>query len=183
MCLPMPDQLQPTVGFEVGPRERRASVLRRVCERLAMVCDHARHRDLFVLIENGGDFSTADDLREIVDRVASPLLKVCYDLSTAHAAGDDPVAGARALAGVIHSVRLRDMRHGAPCVLGTGDVPVRAALDALAEEGSQAWAVYNWDRLWLDDLAGAESVLPEAARTLYKWIGEQSASGGSNAAA
>lgn len=90
--------------------------------------------------------------------------------------------GAKALSGLTHAVRVRDMRHGAPCALGTGDVPVRAALDALAGEGSRAWAVYNWDRLWLDDLAGAESVLPEAARTLYAWLGEQS-TGGSHAAA
>lgn len=170
-------------AFEVSGRERRGRVFRRVCERLAMVCDHARHRDLFVLIENGGDFSTADDLREIVDRVSSPLLRVCYDLSTAHAAGDDVPAGARALAGVTHAVRVRDLRHGAPCPLGTGDVPVRAALDALAGEGSQAWAVYNWDRLWLEDLDPAEDVLPDAARTLYGWIGGEAHSGESNAAA
>ncbi|MCA9281980.1 MAG: sugar phosphate isomerase/epimerase [Phycisphaerales bacterium] len=167
-------------AFEVGGRERHRAVLRRVCERLALVCDHARHRDLVVVIENGGDFATADDLREIHDYVASPLLRVCYDISTAAAAGEDPVEGVRSIAPLVHAVRVRDMRHGAPCALGSGDVPVRAALDALGSVGSDAWVVYNWDRLWLSDLAGADSVLPGAAETLYEWIG---AGAGSHAAA
>lgn len=170
-------------AFEVGKRERRARVLRRVCERLAQVCDHARHRDLFVLIENGGAFAHSDDLRQILDRVGSPLLRVCYDISTAAAAGDDPAKGALALGTALHAVRVRDMKHGAPCPLGAGDVPVRDTISALARAGSDAWAVYNWDRLWLSDLAPAESVLPEAARTLYQWIASAGADRASWAAA
>lgn len=165
-------------AFEGGRRERRSAVLRRVCDRLAMVCDHARHRDLFVVIENGGAFARAENLHEIVDRVGHQLLRVCYDISTAAGAGDDPAAGAVGLGPALHAVRVRDMRHGAPCELGAGDIPVRETIQALSRAGSQAWAVYNWDRLWLDDLAPAESVLPEAARTLYGWIGGSAGAGG-----
>ena len=160
-------------AFELPKRESRKSGLRRICERLYKVCDHARNRDLRVVIENGGSFAKAEDLAEIIERVNWPLLGACYDLDAAVAGEDDVAAGAALLGSRLMAARVRDRRDGKPCMLGMGELPVRefveSVRDTAAEWNTSPWMVFSWDRVWVDDLAPAESALPEAARKLAEW--------------
>lgn len=153
------------------PGDTRWSALKRICSRLSMVCDHARNRDLRVLIENGGDFASFIDLVKIIETVGSPLLGACYDAAAGAASGDCPTEAVRALGPRLMMARVRDARGGTPCRLGQGGVPVKELVGALASSGSDAWVVYEWERAWLRSLAGAETVLPEAARLLHEWSG------------
>lgn len=160
-------------AFELPKRESRKSGLRRICERLYKVCDHARNRDLRVVIENGGSFTRAEDLAEIIERVNWPLLGACYDLEAAVAGGDDIGAGVALLGNRLVTARVRDRRDGRPCLPGKGELPARefveSVRDAAAEWDSRPWVVFSWDRAWVGDLASAEVALPEAARKLTEW--------------
>jgi sugar phosphate isomerase/epimerase len=157
-------------GFELGRRESRRGGLRRICDRLARVCDHARHRDVRVVLENGGSFASAEDLLEITRRVGSPLLEVCYDLAAACSVEDDWEAGVGALAPALAAVRVRDARGGEACPPGEGELPVEAFVRRVAALGGRdVWAVLSWDKLWDTSLADAEHVLPDAVRRLYEW--------------
>lgn len=164
-------------GFEGPLGESKKSVFRRVCDRLGRVCDYARNRDVTVLIENGGTFATAADLAEIIRRVSQPQLAASYDVATAAASGEDPVAGVEAIGRWLRVLRLRDTSGEAPCRLGAGKAPLRGAVEAAraADEkwGTDPWMVVNWDRAWLPQLAGAEEVLPAALATLNGWIGSR----------
>lgn len=158
------------------PGDTRWSALRRICSRLGDVCDHARNRDLRVLIQNGGDFASFNDLAKIIETVNSPLLGACYDLAAGVAAGDDPAEAVRVLGPLLMTARIRDTRAGRPCRLGQGELPVKPFVQALASSGSSAWLTFEWDRAWLPELTGADAVLPEAARVMYEWSGIKSAS-------
>ncbi len=162
-------------GFEGTPGESKKSLFRRVCDRLGKVCDHARHRDVMVLIENGGTFATAGDLVDIIRRVSQPQLAASYDAATAHAAGESPAAGVELLGGWLRVARVRDQREGRPCRLGTGEVPLREFFGAVRRSdeanGMDPWAVYTWDRAWLPELASAEDVLAAAAKLMGEWAG------------
>lgn len=160
-------------GFEIGQRENRRSVLDRICERLSKVCDHARNRDVTVLLENAASFPGAEDVAEILNRVQSPHLGVCYDLASAHAVGESPEAGVRILGTAIKAVRVRDSEDGRPVPLGQGELPNRELISALRAAGVSAWLIFTWDRAWKPELAPAEKVLPEAAHKLWDWIGAQ----------
>jgi sugar phosphate isomerase/epimerase len=159
----------------LAPGDTRWSALKRICARLSMVCDHARNRDVSVLIENGGDFASVIDLVKIIETVNSPLLGACYDLAAGVASGDNPADAVKVLGPRLIAARIRDTRAGKPCRLGQGELPVKAFVQALAASGSNAWLTYEWDRAWLPELAGADSVLPEAARLIYEWSGIKSA--------
>lgn len=164
-------------AFETHGRERLSAAMRRICERLAKVVDHARNRDVEVLIENGGSFSSVDDLVEIIDRVNHPLLSACYDIGSGVEAGDDPALACAALGGRLKAARIRDLRGDHPCLPGDGDLPCQAFVEAVGRAGAawsnEPWLVFTWDRAWLTDLAGAERVLPEAARRLHLWSGRE----------
>lgn len=156
-------------GFRIPGRERRSAVTRRVAERLGRLCDHARNRDVYVHIENGGSFPHASDLADLLDRVNSPLLRATYDIATGAQVGDDPAESVRLLGARIGMLRVRDHRRGTPVPLGEGEAPNREAVEAAAALGLDAWVTYTWPRLWKHELPGASDVLPGVSRMLYEW--------------
>jgi len=158
-------------AWDVPKGQSRRATIKLVADRISKVCDYARGRDVTVLIENGGAFSSYTDLAEILHRVGSPLLAVAYDLQAAVDAGDNPTTGLRELGRSVRVARIRDRRSGNPCPIGTGELPVRGFLKCLADMGSDAWTVVTWDRLWLPHLDPAETVLPDAARMLFEFAG------------
>lgn len=172
--------------FDAPRGASRRIVTRRIANRLLRVCDHARHKDVQICLENGGAFTSAQDLKAIIDLVNHPLLRVAYDVRTGAEAGDAPEDAINTFGPRLHTLRLRDTkgegedRKTVP--LGEGDVPNEAFVRAASQRGLDCFAVVNWDAAWLEDLAPAEQVLPEAVERLYGWIGEARRSRESNAA-
>ena len=162
-------------GFEAGPGEARPAAVRRIAERLAFVVDAARNTGVRVVVENGGSFSTAADLAELIDRVGHPLLGGAYCPATGIAAGDPPARAPEILGPRLWHARVKDYGPadpaGArrPCPLGTGEVPNAAFVGALAASGYRGWVVFEWDRLWLPDLAPGEAVLASGVQRIFEW--------------
>lgn len=163
-------------GFHKQGRETRRTCMQRVVDRLSKVCDAARNREVTVLIENGGSFPLAEDLAEIISRVASPYIAACYDLATGVAVGEDPYDAVRVLGPSIRIARLKDMEAGVQVPLGQGEFPCREFVTAMRTSGTRAWVVYTWEKAWLPHLAPPERVLPEAAQLMWDWIGPASMS-------
>jgi sugar phosphate isomerase/epimerase len=164
------------------PLEGRHGTVKRIASRLTQVCDHCRHRDTFIVLENGGDFATADDLLEIIARVNSPYLLACYDLFAATQVQDDIEAGVRKLGPRLAIARLRDRRladgdDAGPTPLGAGDLPAEGFVKTLATVDFDGWLVYEWERAWLEGLDPADSALPTALRTIHRWLNEAATPG------
>lgn len=171
-------------GYEVGKGERYKAGARRVIDRLRRVVDHAWNRDVEVLLENGGTFSKAEEIAEIIDAVRSPILGACYDLGAAHAAGDDIERGIETLGPMLRAARVRDRRADETCMIGDGEMGCREFVRALKKSPSASsseigglWVVFSWDRMWRDGLAPAEEALPEAVKRLSAWAAEGSTAG------
>jgi len=169
-------------AFEPPPGETPASALRRIVDRLRLVCDHARHRGLRVALENAGMCPRAEQLAEIITRVDDQLLGGSYNIATGTAAGDDPTEAINILGDDLVTARVKDLRAGQPCLPGDGDLPCRAFVSAMATDApSNAWLVFEWDKMWLPNLAKPDEVAPTASRRLYGWLAQ--ASGGAEPAA
>jgi sugar phosphate isomerase/epimerase len=160
-------------GFDMPPREKRGSAIARITKRVQLVADHAQKTGVRLVVENGGGFSRAQELREIIDGAGSPLVGACYSLATGIAAGDVVPDAIEALAGRVWVARIKDLdEHGRVCQLGTGRLPCREFVGALAQSGFDGPLVFEWDRLWFNDLAPAEEVLPVAAKQIFHWMAE-----------
>lgn len=159
-------------GFEFPAGEPRRKAIARIAERLRLVVDGARNTGVKVVIENGGSFPRGADVAELIAAVgAGPLLGASYSAAVAYAAAEMPADGVRALADRLLVAKIKDFRDGRACPLGTGEVPCARFVAALAESGFHGPLVYEWDRLWLPDLAPAEAVLPQAVQAMYAWGG------------
>lgn len=158
-------------GFEYPKRERAASALRRISDRMKMVLDHADKSGVRVVVENGGAFDTAPKLVELMDLVKHPLLGASYSVAVGHGAGEDPKSAVETLGTRLWVGRVKDMKDGRPCLLGEGSVPCEAFAGALTARGFAGPLVFEWDRAWIPGLAPAEEVLKAASRTIFGWIG------------
>jgi sugar phosphate isomerase/epimerase len=161
-------------AFEPQRRETRRSAVRRIAWRLGMAVDAARNTGVRVVLENGGGFTRAADLIEIMDLVQGAALGACYSVATARHAGDDPLAGLDVLGERVSVVRLKGHRGGRPCLLGDGEDPNEDVVRALAARRFAGALVYEYDLLWQDadaraGLPTAEAALAHAIEMIYSW--------------
>lgn len=174
-------------GFELHGAESRKRGLDRIVDRLQFAVSTARNTEVRIVLENGGSFSTAADLAEILDRVNSPHLLAAYSLPVAMSFGEDPLSGINVLGDRLASVKLKALDHGVPCALGEGDESLsagqRGALRRLADLGFGGWVVFEHDRAWLASNSDADHALPDteevlaaSLRTMYEWIGPKAIS-------
>ncbi|MBX3409012.1 MAG: sugar phosphate isomerase/epimerase [Phycisphaeraceae bacterium] len=160
-------------GFEIVGSERRASAISRIADRLRMSLDFCRHSGVRLMIENGGSFSTATQLAEVIDKVDHPLLCAAYSLPVGAAAGERAEHAVNVLGERLVCVKVKDLQNGVPCALGEGDLNARAVVEAVAKTGFGGWIVYEFDRAWLPqgDAGDVEHALAASAGKLYDWCG------------
>jgi sugar phosphate isomerase/epimerase len=165
-------------GFEIPRKERRGAAMKRIVDRIRLVCDHARNNGVRIAIQNGGSFASAVELAELIDRVNSPQLGASYDVVAGVDADDDPVAAIELLGPMLLQARLGDFKGETPVAPGEGESQCKRFVEALVETDFSGWLVYEWPRLFLPDLATADVALPRATESVYGWLaiaGSQSA--------
>lgn len=161
-------------AFEAQGRESRKSAIRRIVWRLSMAVDAARNTGVRVLLENGGSFSTAADMVQILDQIGSPALGAAYSVATARHAGEDALAGLDLLGDRATLVRIKGHQSGKPCLLADGDDPNGEVVASLAARRFAGTLVYEYDRLWHDtrtreSMPEPEAALRHAIEAIYSW--------------
>ena len=147
-------------------RERIAANLRRVGER-------AYSRGVTLLIESHGDFTDSPSLLDILERANSPAVALLWDAHhTFVASGEAPEATVRQLGRWIRHTHLKDsvaVPSGRRYVLtGSGEVPVRQQVEALAKTGYRGFYSFEWEKRWHPDIEE-----PEIAIRQYAEVGSQ----------
>lgn len=159
-------------GFEHPAKEKRASAVRRVSERLALAADAARHTGVRLVIENGGSFNTAKDLMELIDNAGSDLVGAAYSFGVGAVAQESAAEAVKTLGDRLWVAKLRDRDEDhQPCAIGEGELHCADAVAALSGSGFSGWLVLEWDRAWVPGLAAAESVLPADLQRVFQWAG------------
>lgn len=159
-------------GFEFSQREKRPSALARITQRLSLAADAARNLGVKIVVENGGSFSRAADLLELIERVGISLVGAAYSNAVAADAGEDPLQGIRTLGDRLWAVKLRDRDStGRLCTIGEGVMDCPALVRTLFASGFRGPLIVEWDRAWLADLEPADTVLPRSLRRIYEWTG------------
>ncbi len=159
-------------AFEPAPAEKRSNAVKRIVDRLKLLCDHARNRSVMIALENGGGFSTAEQIAELIDAVGSPSLGACYSLAAGVHGHDDPIKAINILGDRLVTARIKDCKKGVPCRLGDGDLPCKEFVQAIRTVARPGWLIFEWDKLWMPELADAETVLAQANQRLVDWLYE-----------
>lgn len=162
-------------AYEASPGEDLDRASYRIVERLKKVVDHAHRTGVFVAIENGGSWNTAEQIAALVDQVESNLLGVFYNTAVGARAGDEGAKAVTRLGSRLLALRLSDWAGTQPAPLGEGDTSAREFVIAAAKRDAAIPAIFEWNRAWDPALSPAETVVPAAAKTMFRWIGESGA--------
>jgi len=127
-----------------------------------------------IALETHDRFSSTALVAEVLDGLP-PAAAAIWDVGHPHRVGDSPADVLRLLDGRIAHVHVKDCRRKADSddwqltLLGEGDVPVKACIDALREADYSGWLSVEWEKHWHPELAEPEAALPQFADMLRTW--------------
>ena len=134
-----------------------------ILEGLSAGAAYAERQGLTLALENHGRFAgRSDQVRDIIERVGSPALRVNLDMGNFLPVGQDPMKAARDLADLIVLTHLKDMRRAnadepghvfadpdgqllTGSVIGEGLVDLPAMIGLLDEIGYSGWLSLEYE--------------------------------------
>jgi sugar phosphate isomerase/epimerase len=149
-------------------RERIAANLRRVGER-------AHNQGVTLIIESHGDFTDSPSLLEIVQRADSPAVAILWDAHhTFVASHESPAETVRQLGRWIRHTHLKDsVAAGSDrryVLTGTGEVPVKEQIEALAQIGYRGFYSFEWEKRWHPEIEEPEIAIAQYADVAAEYL-------------
>lgn len=162
-------------GDRVPKGEQKADVIPRVIEGFREMAAHASAAGVTVIIETHGDFTTADDIVQIVNGVGSSAFEVLWDAHHTFASGKEQPADTWARIGKwVRHTHLKDSKPGGTdrvyVLVGEGDVPVKAQVQVLASSGYKGYYGFEWEKRWHAELPEPEVAFPHYAKTMGEYL-------------
>lgn len=129
--------------------------------------DYAKSKSVTVIIESHGDFTDSPALLEILQRADSPNVALLWDAHHTFVSGkEEPEDTVAKLGRYIRHTHLKDSVPSGNdrryVLTGTGDVPVKRQIAALAKIGYRGFYSFEWEKRW-----HAEIEEPEVAFAQY----------------
>jgi len=155
--------------------EPHEATLARVAAGLRELGDHARPRGVTVLLESHGDFTQSPTLLSIMRQADSPAVALLWDAHHTFAFGhEDPEATARQIMPYVRHVHLKDCVPAGNdrryVLTGTGEVPVRRQVEALARAGYRGLYSFEWEKRWHPEIEEPEVAFAQYARVAREYL-------------
>jgi sugar phosphate isomerase/epimerase len=120
-----------------------------------------------IWLETHDSHPRGQDIARVLRRVDHPQVRAIWDIAHPWLHGEEAIRTAQLLRPWLAHVQVKDQAtvdDRTPVPLGTGVLPLRHALRALADLSYQGWLSLEWERKWHPTAAPIEEALP-AART------------------
>src|SRR5437867_7236199 len=156
----------------------RETMLAHIARGLRELGDYAGPKGVTVLIESHGDFTDSPSLLEILQRAASPAVALLWDAHHTFVSGrEQPEDTVRQLGRYIRHTHLKDSVPAGPdgkdrryVLTGTGDVPVRRQVEALAHSGYRGFYSFEWEKRWHPDIEEPEVAFAQFATVVGGYL-------------
>jgi len=156
-------------GDSFAKAESPAQVMDWVVDGLQRLAAHAERTGVTALLESHGDFSRADLLAEVMQRVAAPQAGILWDVHHPWRFHGEPAQQTVAAIGrwIRHthwkdSIATKDKARGYRYVLfGEGELPAREFLGALRTIQYDGWLSLEWEKKWHPTIAEPEVAFPQ----------------------
>lgn len=167
-------------GDKVPPGEQKTDVIARVTEGCRQLAAHASAVGVQVIIESHGDFTSSDDLENIVNGVGSSAFAILWDAHHTFVSGkEQPEATFKRLGKWVRHTHLKDsvQKPGTTGVLdrtyvltGKGEVPVKEQVRVLATAGYKGFYCFEWEKRWHPEIEEPEVSFPQYAKTMAEYL-------------
>ena len=154
-------------GNEYVPGATRDQMLAHIAGALHGLGDYANGKGVTVLIESHGAFTDSPALLEILQKADSPNVALLWDAHHTFVSGkEQPEDTVRQLGRYIRHTHLKDSVPAGNdrryVLTGTGEVPVKRQIAALAKIGYRGFYSFEWEKRWHPEIEE-----PEVAFTQY----------------
>ena len=135
----------------------------------------AQPRGVVVLLESHGDFTDSPTLLELMHRADSPAVAILWDAHHTFAfGGEAPETTVQAIGPYIRHTHLKD---SVPAngdrryvLTGTGDVPIRRQIEALARRGYRGFYSFEWEKRWHPEIEEPEVAFAQFATVVSGFL-------------
>jgi sugar phosphate isomerase/epimerase len=146
----------------------REAMLAHIAQGLHELGEYARGKGVTVLIESHGDFTDSPALREILQRADSPGAALLWDAHHTFVSGKEaPEDTVRQVGRYIRHTHLKDSVPAGNdrryVLTGTGEVPVRRQVEALARAGYRGYFSFEWEKRWHPEIEEPEIAIAQFA--------------------
>jgi sugar phosphate isomerase/epimerase len=161
-------------GGDWGEARSQEQAVAQAREVLGRAAAAAEPLGVAVALETHDRFSSAALVAEVLDGLP-PAATALWDIGHPHRVGDSPERVLRLLSGRVAHVHIKDCRRRPDAqdweltLLGEGEVPARACIDALDQAGYPGWLSVEWEKRWHPELAEPEVALPQHVEVLRSW--------------
>src|SRR5215470_17985241 len=142
----------------VGPQ---TAAVEHIAGSLRELADYAGPKNVTVILESHGDFTTSLVLKEILEKSASPHVALLWDAHNTFVEGkEDPAITVSQLGKYIRHTHLKDSRVESGqdhyVLTGRGDVPVKRQVELLVAAGYTGYYSFEWEKAWHPEIAEPE---------------------------
>jgi sugar phosphate isomerase/epimerase len=146
--------------FPGGPSTDRAA-----SRRLADVFDELDENGVAIALETHDSRARGRDVRDLLDEVGHPRLRVVWDIQHPWRAGESAEQTLELVHSFLAYVQITDARSlddPTPSELGRGILPLREVYDALRTSGYDGWISLEWASYWYPDAPPLAAALEAA---------------------
>jgi sugar phosphate isomerase/epimerase len=162
-------------GNEYVPGVPRDEMLAHIGGALHDLGDYARGKDVTVIIESHGAFTDSPALLEILQKADSPNVALLWDAHHTFVSGkEQPEDTVRQLGRYIRHTHLKDSVPAGNdrryVLTGTGDVPVKRQIAALAKIGYRGFFSFEWEKRWHPEIEEPERAIAHYAIVASQYL-------------
>jgi sugar phosphate isomerase/epimerase len=162
-------------GDKIPAGEAEESVISRVAKGAGILAEYGESKGVQVLLETHGDFNTVKRVKGVFDQVKSKNLRLLWDVAhTDFTYADNFIEFYRPMKEYIAHTHFKDHKRGTPgdektytlCRIGEGEIPIKAIVKQLLDDGYKGYFSLEWEKKWHPELPGAEIAYPDFVRVL-----------------
>ena len=161
-------------GNEYPKGMERKAVLEYIGAGLRELGEYGRPRNVSVILESHGQFTDSPSLLELMQIANHPSVAILWDAHHTFVAGEQPEATVAALGKYIRHTHLKDSvpdgKDRKYVLTGTGEVPVKRQVAALARIGYRGYYSFEWEKRWHPEIAEPEVAFAQYASTMSGYL-------------
>jgi sugar phosphate isomerase/epimerase len=153
----------------------REITLAHIAQGLRELGDYARPKGVTVLIESHGDFTDSPTLLDILRQADSPAVALLWDAHHTFVSGKEAPEDTVSQLG--HYIRHTHLKDSVPAgtdrryvLTGTGVVPVRRQIEALAKIGYRGVYSFEWEKRWHPEIPEPEVAIAQFAKVAGEYL-------------
>lgn len=154
------------------PKEQtREATMDLIINGLTTLGNYAKGSKVTVLIETHGDLVKAADIEQVMAAAAQEHVALVWDVANMWSIKkEQPVEVYKKLKKYIRHTHIKDLKFVGEkmeyTLLGQGEVPIFAAIDALKNDGYKGFYSFEWEKMWHPEIAAPEIALADYPKTM-----------------